>query len=162
MWRTCPLGRTGAQSLGGSRGFSRNVLKLERHHRNVAGEFADGIQVFVRSVHLEICHLAGRGVFIGRKGMNAVTHAPRRDGEHAAELPAAQHANSAAGEDRFGRGGHSSRSCRTALGLRSRQMASCSRNCGCLAPSMLAASSAALVAPAGPMASVPTGTPAGI
>src|ERR1700680_5159703 len=82
--------------------------------------------------------------------------------QHVAKLPAAQDAD---GHRRFffGRGrelglGFAS----THLVCDARNLRNASRICGCLAPRIAAASSAALMAPALPMASAPTGIPPGI
>ncbi len=92
-------GPNGCARGGGGGGLRRHVLKFECHHGNGAGEFANGIQVLVRSVDLEVRHLSRRSVFVRRKRVNAIAHAPRRDREHTAQLSAPQYAHCAAGQN---------------------------------------------------------------
>src|ERR1700704_4137021 len=95
-----------------------------------------------------------------------------RECEHVSELPAAEDADSharfpfLAGEvvaiprARAAAAGSGFASTRSVCALRNLRYAS--RTSGCFAPSMAAASKAALIAPALPIASVPTGMPPGI
>ena len=90
------------RATGSSGGrFSRHILKLERDYSNAAGEVSDRIQILIRRLYFEVCDLTGGRVLIGREGVYAVPHAPRRNGEHASELPAAKNADGAAGQNRF-------------------------------------------------------------
>jgi hypothetical protein len=59
-----------------------NVLKLERHHMDMAGEVAHGIEVVIGSRDLDVGDLARRRVGLGGEGVDAVAHTPRRDGKH--------------------------------------------------------------------------------
>jgi hypothetical protein len=72
---------------------------------DLAREAAHGVEVFVGGDDFEIGDLAGGGIGIGREGMDAVAHAARGDGEHAAELAAAEDADGVAGwNDAVGHG----------------------------------------------------------
>src|SRR4051794_19156064 len=153
-------GTNGRASRGRFGGRCGNVFELEGDYRDLAGEAANSVQVFVGSRHFQIGNLACRRVFIRRKRMDAITHSSGRDGEHAPELTAAQNANGAAWKDR-GKA-HERESWRTASVWDLRHSSIFMRISGYLLPRMLPASSAALVAPAVPIARVPTGTPAGI
>src|SRR5262249_20572591 len=102
---------------------------------------------------------ARRGAVLFRRADVAV-EAQARGGErqHAAELAAAEDADRSAGrEHAYARG-----SSPTSAVCLARNMASRSASTGSLSARIEAASSAALAAPASPMASVPTGTPFGI
>ncbi len=125
--RTDPLGRTGAQraaaSAVGAGTFSNsNVTTLTRR-----AKLRDRIQIVVRRHHFHVRHLAGRRVLIRRQRVDAIAHAPRRDGEHAPQLPASQHANGGAGQYRLD---HASSSERTCAACSSRKTRSFSRSAG--------------------------------
>src|SRR5579883_339940 len=152
-------GANGGAAFGCFCGIGGHVLKLERHYADVAREFPDGIEIVVRRDHLDIGDLAGGCVLIGRKGVNAVTHAAGRDCEHAAQLPASEHADGGAGQNGLD---HASTSARTLAACSSRNARSFSRSTGSWLARIATASSAAFCAPAFPMASVPTGMPPGI
>src|SRR5579884_612361 len=144
------------------RGLRRNILKLERDHRNLPRELADRVQVFIRSVDLHIRNLPGRRILVRRKRVNPIAHPSRGNREHPPQLPAAKHPDCAARQHGFNRTAHNSLSCMTESVCRARHCFNRVRISGYLFPRMLAANNAALVAPALPIASVPTGIPAGI
>src|ERR1700745_2120589 len=77
----------------GLRSRRRNIFKLERNHAYRTREARHGIQIIVRRYHFDVGDLPGGSILIGRQGMDAVAHAPGGDCEHAAQLPAPQHAN---------------------------------------------------------------------
>jgi hypothetical protein len=88
----------GELSTGGG-GSRRDVLELEGDGADLAREAAHGVEVFVGGDDFEIGDLAGRGIGIGRKGVDAITHAACRNREHAAELAAAEDADGVAGRN---------------------------------------------------------------
>src|SRR5436305_8232857 len=152
----------GSVLRGGLGGGGGDVLELEGDHVHPAGEIAHRVEVVVGGLHLAVGDLAGGGVVVGGEGVDPVAHAPRGDGEHAAQLTAAQDPDGRAGGDhprRVGQGRVSSRTRRVCSATKSRSF---SRSSGRVVASMRTASRAALAAPALPMASVPTGTPEGI
>src|SRR4051812_25863361 len=152
----------GSVLRGGLGGGGGDVLELEGDHVHAAGEIAHRVEVVVGGLDLAVGDLAGGGVVVGGEGVDPVAHAPRGDGEHAAELTAAQDPDSRAGGDhprRAAQGRVSSRTRRVCSATKSRSF---SRSSGRVDASMRTASRAALAAPALPMASVPTGTPEGI
>ena len=78
-------------------GVGRHVLELEGDDVDGLREGADGVHVVVRRVDLDVGDLPGRRVVIGRERVDAVAETARRHREHAAELPAAKHADGGAG-----------------------------------------------------------------
>src|SRR5690606_16437661 len=138
----------------------RDVLELEGHDVDAARERADGIQVVVRGGDFDVGDLTGGCVRVGGEDMNAIAEPARGHREHAPELPAAEDAERRARQDR--RRLHGSESLRTRAVCSARNCRRRSRSAGSLVARMAAASSAALMAPAFPIASVPTGTPPGI
>src|SRR4051812_37661494 len=92
--------------------------------------------------------------------MHPVSHGPGGQGEHAAQLAAAQHPQGLAGQNY--RGGDRRHSCITFWVCSARKARSFSRRSGRVLAKMLIAMRAALMAPALPIATVPTGIPAGI
>ncbi len=156
-------GRTHRSMLGrGLRGGRRNIFKLECDHADARGEAPHRVQIVVGGLDFEVGHLARGRVFVRRKRVHAVAHAPRRDGEHAAQLAAAQHADSGAGKNRLEHF-QVKRVAQHAIGLRRapRAQLGAQTPAGCAAR-IDTANRAALVAPALPMANVATGTPPGI
>ena len=103
---------------------------------------------------------------VGRRRKDVALEAEPRRGQrqHAAELAAAQNPDRGFGLQNRRRLAHApSFGCSATLSVwRCRQASSRLPSVGSLSASTLAASNAALTAPAGPMASVPTGTPGGI
>ena len=125
---TDPLGRTGAQRAGGFGGGRRNIFKLERYYADVPREIGNRVQIVVGRLSLPRSATCPVGVSsIGRQRVDAIAHAPRRDGEHAPQLPASQHADGGAGEYRFD---HASSSERTCAACSSRNTRSFSRSAG--------------------------------
>ena len=74
---------------GGLRRRRRNVFKLECHDIDIGGEAANGDQIVIMRLDLDVGHLACRRVGFGREGVDSITHPARGDGEHTAELSAA-------------------------------------------------------------------------
>src|SRR5882724_4456756 len=143
----------------GVNGGHGDVLKLERHHMHMAGEVAQSIEIIVGGCDLDVGNLARRRVGLGGEGVDAVAHAPRRDSKHPPQLSATEHADRRTGQDGRGQG---SVSPNILCVCSARNWCSFSRSSGRWVARMATASNAALVAPAGPMARVPTGMPAGI
>jgi len=75
---------------GGSGGCGRNVLEFERDRSNIAGELPDRVKIIVGRVDFEVRNLAGWRIGIGRQRVDAITHPACGDGEHPAQLPAAE------------------------------------------------------------------------
>ena len=125
--RTDPLGRTGAQLSRGLGGWRRNIFELERYYADVAREIGNRVQIVVGSLNFQIGHLPGRRILIRRQRVDAIAHAPRRDGEHAPQLAASQHADGRAGQYRLD---HASSSERTLAACSSRNTRSFSRSAG--------------------------------
>src|SRR5688572_10357701 len=76
-----------------------DVLKFERDDIHTECEATRGVEIVIARVYFVIGDLPGRR-FGGRiERMHAIPHSPRRDGEHAAQLPAAEDADRLAGED---------------------------------------------------------------
>ena len=143
---------------GGLGGVGGDVLELEGDDVHPAGEVADRVEVVIGGLDLAVGDLAGGGVVVRGEGVHPVAHPAGGDGEHAAELAAAEDADGGAREDRL-QGRVSSRTRRVCSAANS---ASFSRSSGRVVARIRMASRAALAAPALPMASVPTGTPEGI
>src|SRR5690606_31116316 len=97
---------------------------------------------------------------LGREDMAAIAELRGGDRQHAAKLAATDDADGGAGVDDR-RSGHSGESA-TPSAWRARHSSSRAASRRSAAASIAAASRPALTAPARPMASVPTGTPAGI
>ena len=163
VWSTAPAGPHRRVLGGGLGGGGGDVLELEGDDVHPAGELADRVEVVVGGLDFEVGNLAGGRVVVGRERVHAVAHPAGGDGEHAAELAAAQHADGRrrariadASRSRQGLVPHPAAVCSSA------KCGSFSRSSGRVVARIRTASRAALVAPALPMASVPTGTPAGI
>ena len=101
---------------------ARHVLELEGDDSHVFREVAQRVEILIRRRDLAIGDLPRRRVLVGRKRMNAVSHAASGDGEHPAELTAPEHAERRARRNDLPpgqgagprRGGnHGNRSCRT-------------------------------------------------
>src|SRR2546423_15208768 len=73
--------------------FIWNIFKLERHQVQVAGKTTDRFLVAEIGLSRVVGKLRSGTVMIGSEDVNAVSHAPRRDGKHAAELAAAHYPN---------------------------------------------------------------------
>ena len=148
-------------------GLRRHVLELIRDHIDVLDEAIECGGVVVIGERRAPRHVEGRRIRIRR--VDVALEAEPRGGErqHAPELAAAQDADCAVrAEHPQGLRVHApvssaGRSATLSLCLR-RQASSRSASGGSESASTLAASSAALMAPDRPIASVPTGTPGGI
>ena len=81
-----------------------HVLELEGDDGDAARELAHGVEVVVSVLDLQSATWPVGVSQSGEKRVDAVAHPPRGDGEHAAELAAAEHADGGAGEDRGGVG----------------------------------------------------------
>src|SRR5581483_12156176 len=84
---------------GGADRRGENVFELERHHIDRLSERADRVDVVVRGGHFDVGDLTGWRVVFGGEGVNAITEAARRHGEHAAKLPSAEDPDGRAGQD---------------------------------------------------------------
>src|SRR5690606_5213059 len=139
-------------------GLGRHAFELEGHQIDIIGQAAQVLVVVVVTTQV----LAQRlGTGVRRRIEEGETHAQRRtrQGQHAAQLAATDDTDLHSSGPCQERGsGFSS----TVSVCSVRNCLSAAWNCGCWWPRMLAASSAALTAPALPMARVATGIPAGI
>ena len=77
--------------------------------------------------HFDIRHLARGRIEIGRKRVDPITHPPRGDGEHPAELAASEHPDRRARKNRLD---HGSSSERTFCACSRRNSRNCSRSFG--------------------------------
>src|SRR5207249_9423570 len=143
-----------------------DVLELEGDEVDLAGEALErGLVVIGRDLGRR--DMAGRRVGIRAEDAAAEAEPGGRQRRHPPELAAAEDADGGArGEALAAVGAHAGGA---SLGLsatasvwRARQRSSAAATAGSDSARMAAASSAALIAPALPMASVATGTPAGI
>src|SRR5690606_13754449 len=141
----------------------RQVLELDGHHVDRARETGERVRVLVRRDGGEIGHLGGRPVGLGREHVAAIAEARRGERGHASELAAAEDADHGAGrEPHPASSGGSLGVSGTAAVCAARQASSARATAGSCSARIEAASRAALIAPARPIASVPTGTPPGI
>src|SRR5262249_8055292 len=85
---------------GGGGGRGRDIHEFEGNDLDLPSELANAVEIFVGVDELLVADLAGRRVVIRRIDQNAVTQFARRQGEHAPELSAAQHADGGAGQKR--------------------------------------------------------------
>ena len=153
-------GRSGfrpAEDLGGAAG---DVLELVGDHVDRVGEGDERRLVVVGPARMPAGDREGGAVGLGAVDVRREAVAGGRKRDHAPELPAADDAEGASGVDHAG-ASSAGRSATASL-CRARQASSRSARAGSASASTAAARSAALIAPALPMASVPTGTPAGI
>src|SRR5262245_47884964 len=116
---------------------------------HVASKIAHGVEVIIGSCDLDVSDLTGRRVGLGGGGMDAIAHTPCRNGKHPAQLAATEDANRRAWQDGRGQG---SVSPNMRCVCSARNWCNCSRSSGRWVARMAMASSAALVAPAAPMA----------
>src|SRR5262245_10583284 len=79
----------GNEFSDGSGRSRRDILEFERDDTNALGKVAQLGQIMVGMAELHIADLPGGRVIVRRENMDAVTKFPRRDGEHAPQLPAA-------------------------------------------------------------------------
>ena len=94
-----PVGPHDGVLLGRRCRGCRHVFELEGDHVHAFGEGADGVEVVVGGVDFDVGDLAGGRVVFGGERVDAVAEAPGGDGEHAAQLAAAQYADGRAGEN---------------------------------------------------------------
>src|SRR5271166_440554 len=143
-------------------GCGRDVLEFICCDIRRLGEAGERLFVVVRGDRPAGRGVIGRRVGLGRVDVGPKTDLQRCDGEHPAELPCAENADGGARTQNHGSArssaGRSATSAVRAARHASRRLASASSD----SARTEAASSAALTAPASPMASAPTGTPAGI
>ena len=171
--------------------FHEPVLRRRQHlrigqHRNARGEKGRGLRRHVLEFVSDDVDVAGKAVErfgvgvvgggdamhdveggrVGRRRKDVALEAEPRRGQrqHAAELAAAEDPDRGLGLQHRRRFAHApSFGCSATPSVwRCRQASSRLPSVGSPSASTLAASSAALTAPAGPIASVPTGTPGGI
>src|SRR5204863_6940205 len=74
-------------------------FKFERNHIDMARKIFGGLDVVVCGIDFDIGDLSSRAIVSRIKRVHAISHAPRRDGEHATELSAAEDADGFAGKD---------------------------------------------------------------
>src|SRR5882762_5415098 len=145
-------------------GFNGNVFKFVGDQFEAGGKFFEG--GFISVVGGDTLGDAAYGRFgRGIEKTEMQTQRVTRESEHVAELSAAEDADGHARLPFFfagGRAAEGSGLARTRPVCSERNLRKASRMARCFAPRMEAARSAALTAPDLPMASVPTGMPAGI
>src|SRR5690606_15979269 len=141
----------------------RNVFEVERDDIETTCKITTGVNIAVGGDNFALGGLSGRRVGRRRKRVHAIAHLARLEREHTAELAAAENAYGRIGQ--YGHRGYPSnyRSVFKTVSVCVR------RNCSSFSRSSLrefariaTARSAAFFAPASPIASVPTGIPAGI
>ncbi len=148
------------------RGGRRHVLEFIGDDVDVVGEQFQRLDIGIFRAGRVQHDVEGRRIRVRRKHLAAQAEPRRRHRQHPAQLSAAENSDGVAGlqlhlivgtrhADPSGRSPTASVCCL-------RQAASRPDSAGSFSASTLAASSAALMAPALPIASVPTGTPAGI
>src|SRR5947209_7353387 len=152
-------GPDGHELRGGLDRFGGHLLELEGHDRDAARELGNSVEVFIRALVLTVGNLTRGRVGERREGVHAVAHPSRGDGEHAAQLAAAKHTDGRSGQYRAHVGRVASR---TFAVCSSRKRRKLSLSSGRVLARTATARRPAFVAPPGPMASVPTGIPAGI
>src|SRR6266851_7378082 len=157
--------RTDGDSLGEKPGrFDGNVFEFVGNQFEAAGEFFKGGLVGViggDALGDAAYRCFGRGI----EKTEMQTERVARESEHVAELAAAEDADGHACLPFFFAGGGAAEGsglARTRPVCSARNLRKASRMARCFAPRMEAARSAALTVPDLPMASVPTGIPAGI
>ena len=94
-----PVGPDDGVLLRFDDGRGRHVLELEGDDIDRLRKGADGGQVVVGCVDLEVGDLSGRGVVIGRERVDAIAETARGHREHPPELPAAEHSDGGTWED---------------------------------------------------------------
>ena len=82
----------------------RDVLELGRDRGAVARELVERAGVGVGRAEVAVGHQAGRARGVGVEHHHVVAHRAGPQGEHPAELTAAEHANGGAGQDHAGSG----------------------------------------------------------
>ena len=142
--------------------LGRHVLGVERDHVDLLREVTRRFAIVERADDDAVGDLRGRAARARIEHDDAIAHAARRERHHAAELAAAEHADGPARQRRQrltvipaclrARAASATRDTRRALRA----------SAGSPSARIAHASSAALTAPASPIASVPTGMPFGI
>src|SRR5690606_16544023 len=138
-----------------------NILEFVGDHVAGGRKLLQPSAVLVGGCNVDVRNLSGGAVGLRIQHRRAVAEPGCRHGQHAAELAAADNSDCCAGWKGFyhvGVIGRSGTFCDWAARQASKRAASASSE----SASTAAASSAALTAPARPIASVPTGMPAGI
>ena len=158
-------GQYGAARTENHRGRRRDVLEFVGHDIDVGCEQLQRLDIGVFGAGRVLHHVEGRRIRIGGEYLAAQSKPRRRSRQHPAQLSAAENSNGVARlqlhllrsrhADSSGRSATASVCCLRHAARRPARASS-------FKASTLAASSAALMAPALPMARVPTGIPAGI
>src|SRR5690606_33022036 len=138
---------------GGDR-RDRHVLHIEGHHIYGCSQFLQR-GCIVELATDQLANLRARRIATGVQEGETQAQGIARQGQHASQLARPDDADVHAGMEGSG-------CARTLAVCCARQSSRALRTSGYLPARMAAASSAALTAPAVPMAMVPTGTPAGI
>src|SRR3712207_240793 len=152
-----PYGHQGGDLLDG---LGRDVLELQGDDVHLAGEPARGVEVLVGRAPLAVGDAACRSVPLGGEDVDRVAHPAGGDDQHPAQLAASEHADGGPGRQSAAQAGPGSSELAAFSACSRRKPRSLSRRGGRVLARMATARRAAFVAPALPMASVPTGTPA--
>src|SRR5215468_2016094 len=146
-----------------------DVLELEGDDVDVVGEGGERLFVVIGGDGGDRRHLRRRRVMLRGEHMRAEAQPRRRQRRHAAELAAPEDADGGTGREALTLvrahalpSGMAAGLLATAAVRAARQASSARAILASLNASTAVASSAALMAPGSPIASVPTGTPAGI
>src|SRR5271166_1459793 len=146
-------------------GFRRNVLEFICDNVDAVCKAAERLRVGVVGDGRPVHDIEGRRIAIGCEDMTLEAEPRRCQRQHSPKLPAAKDADRGSGLESAHEHVHALESLGTSATSavwRSRQASRRLSSAGSLSANTLAASSAALIAPACPMASVPTGMPGGI
>ena len=146
-------------------GRRRHVLEFIGDDVDIGGKQLQRLDIGIFRAGRVQHDVEGRRIRVGRKHPAAQAEPRRRHCQHPAQLAAAENADGVAGLQLhliWCRHANSSGRSLTASVCCLRHAASRPASAGSLSASTLAASSAALIAPGLPIASVPTGIPAGI
>ncbi len=160
-----PVGQQRTPRRQDHRGGCGHILEFVSDDVDVVGEQLQRLDIGIFRASRVLHHVEGGGVRIGREHLAFQPEPRRRHGQHPAQLPAAENSDGVARLQLHGKGSrHAKPSGRslTASVCCLRHAAKRAASAGSFSASTEAASSAALTAPALPIASVPTGTPAGI
>ena len=144
------------------RGLRRHVLEFIGDDVDGAGKAAERGLVVICGAGAGVHHVKGAGILFRRIDVAAQSRAAPLQARACGQLPAAENADGRAGFRADRVLSALSSACATALVCRLRQASSRLASLPSESASTAAASSAALIAPALPMASVPTGMPPGI
>ena len=160
-----PVGQHRTPRRQDHRGGGRHILEFIGDDVDVVGEQFQRLDIGIFRAGRVQHHVERRRIRVRRKHLASQAEPRRRHRQHPAQLSAAENSDGVAGLQLHLIGGrHADPSGRslTASVCCLRQAASRPASAGSFSASTLAASSAALMAPGLPIASVPTGTPAGI